>query len=205
MSDVVNDREPIYIAAGDTISFRRFLPDYSAVNGWQLVYEIRGNGQAIEFSSSADESEHVVTVSESVTAEWTPGNVTLAGYAVNVTASERHQIYLAPLKIGTDLQTAAANADTKTLAQKMIVQLGEVILKKADGDLLESQFGETRFKFMTMKEMRDELAYWKELRRNEIALARARNGMPTGMKIIPRMNITLQGAGCGSWPFGGWR
>lgn len=207
VSAAVNDREPIYLAAGDTLSFQRFFPDYLPQNGWSLTYEIRGGGQAIEFSSSADETGHVVTVAESVTAEWTPGNVTLAGYAVNAGASERHQIYLAPLTIGTDLQTAAADDDTQTLAQKMIATLGDVILKKAGGDLLESQFGETRFKFMTMVEMRTELAYWKEMRRNEIALARARNGMPNGMTTLPVMNFAGRGCGNfrGGWPLGGWR
>jgi len=68
MSIPIKNCEPIQITAGDTLSWQRSFSNYPASAGWQLTYELRGNGQAIEFSSTANGDTHVILVSAAITA-----------------------------------------------------------------------------------------------------------------------------------------
>jgi hypothetical protein len=209
-TDNVQWREPIEIASGDTLKFKRYLPDFSAADGWSLDYELRGQGQAISFQSvtDTDGKTHSVTVSTSDTSSWLPGEYALYGYAVNTTSNERNQIYYGTLTVYPDAQTLPAEAVVKTFAQKMVDQIELVMLAKAGDDLAASQIGETRFQYLTPAELRTEHGYWKSVRRNEIALEKARNGKPTGNKIRPRFGVMSSGPGVGMFTRGsgyyGW-
>lgn len=198
-------REPQEFAAGDTLSFSRSLDDFRASQGWSLKYDMRGGSQPIEFISTATNDDHKILVLPAVTATWLPGDYTLAGEAINSGTGETHQIYLGYITITPNLSAMAGNAPAQTFAQQMLAQIEEVLLAKASGDLLESQVGDSRFKFLSMEELRTEHGYWKSVRANEIAIQNAKMGRPTGNKIRPRMNITgyAPQLGSGVWPWGG--
>lgn len=200
-------REPDELAQGDTLAFTKSLGDYPASAGWSLVYEMRGQGQDIEFSSTASGDDHVLGVAAVATAQWLPGGYVLAGYAVNTTG-ERHQIYEAPFVVGQNLQGAPGEIEVKTFAQKMIEQIETAMLAKAGDDLAASQVGDSRFQLLTPEQLRTEHGYWKQVRANEVALQRAKEGKPTGMKIKPRVNVMSTGPliGMQIWRggYGGW-
>lgn len=198
-----NTREPIEMAVGDTLSFTRELPNFSARDSWSLLYEIRGQGQAQEFSSTPDGSSHVILVDAAVTANWTPGICVLSGFAENGSTGARQQIYSGTLNLLPNVPVTTATADVKTNAQIMVEELESVMQKRATGALNESQLGETRFKFKTDKELREAHAYWYEMRKSEIALQRAKAGLPTGRKIGSVMHIINSGPLYGGqFPFG---
>jgi len=187
----------VEIAAGDTLQFRRSLPGFRADEGWSLVYELRSGpmaGPAIEFVSTAQGADHVITVAAAVTGAWLAGEYVFAGYAVS--GEERHQIYLATLTVTPDEVAAAADEPQKTFSQQMLEKIEAVLLGKASEDILESRVGDTLFKYLTPAQLREEHGYWTIARRVEIAKENARNGRPTGNKIRMVANVT---GGTGGW------
>lgn len=196
-------REPEELAAGDTLCFERALRDYPATDGWSLTYELRGGAQPIEFISVADGASHKIEVAAAVTATWLPGDYAFTGYVIK--GDERHRIFYGDFKLWPNAQDMPGNQPVQTFAQKMVAQLELVMLAKAGDDLAASQSGETRFQLLTPEELRLEHGYWSQIRKQEIARERAKLGRPTGNKIRPIFNISLQGSGNlggGVYPFG---
>jgi hypothetical protein len=190
VSQSVPCREPQEFAAGDTLLFQRTLADFSPYDGWKLVYELRGGpaaGPKVEFQSTQDGAAHKIEVAAEVTAAWLPGEYIFAGYAVN--GMQREQFFLATLTVTPDQVAAPADAPQKTFAQQMLEKLEAAMLEKAGDDTIESQIGDSRFRRMTMEQLRSEHGYWKMIRKNEIAIENARNGRPTGNKIRPVFNV----------------
>ena len=172
--------EPIKFSAGDTLTFQRYLFKYLPSAGWQLVYEIRGQGLAIEFTSTAIGNNHVLTVPASTTVAWPPGTCEMEGYAVNSGTSERERIYINNLEILPNLQTPNPAIVVTTHAQRMITLIEAVQEGKATHDLLESDVEGTRIRRLSPKDLRDEYNYWKQIRLNEIRKANSAAGRSNG-------------------------
>ena len=180
MSVPIKNYEPIQIAAGDTLSWQRSLGNYPASQGWQLTYELRGNGQAIEFLSTANGDTHVILVTAATTATWIPGAYQMEGFAGNVSTGERERIYLNNLTVTPNLEGSAPDIDLRTQAQKMIQLIEAVQLGKATHDILESEVEGTRIKRLSPKELRDEYNYWKQIRQNEVKKENSKMGRSNG-------------------------
>lgn len=189
-----NTREPIEMAVGDTLAFTRELPNYLPSDGWSLLYEIRGQGQAQEFTSTTSGTAHEILVTAAVTATWTAGTCVVSGFAEN-TDGRRQQIYAGALEILSNVPETAATMNVKTFAQTMVEDLQVVLESRASGALSESQLGETRFKFKTDEELQKAHAYWSEMRRSEIGKQRGKAGLPTGYKIKSVFKVVNQGQG----------
>ncbi len=172
--------EPRNIAAGDTLSWARYLSNFPASAGWQLTYELRGNGQAIEFESTANGDSHVILVPAATTALWLPAEYVMEGFAGNVASSERQRIFLNNLTVGINLETAPPDEDVKTHAQKMVEIIQGVQSGKNRHDILESDVEGTRIKRLSPKELRDEYNYWVQIRQTEIKAENSRNGRSNG-------------------------
>jgi hypothetical protein len=194
-------REPITVAAGDTVSFTRKLYEYPASQGWNLDYEIRGGAEPISFQSTPNGDLHVIYLAPAVTALWLPGQSYMAGYASNGT--DRERIYCGELTIAPNLEGARGDLPIKTFAQRMVEKLERVMEGTADSTLLESRIGETQFKFLTPQQLTWWHGYWKGQRRQEIAKERAQNGLPTGNKIRPVARVCFSGGGLGVGQFRG--
>lgn len=180
--------EPYTIAAGDSISFRKSLPDFLASDGWTLKYELRGQQVPIEFTSTADGDSHVVFVDSATTSSWIPGDYQFAGYAVLDT--QRSQFFLASITITADLETATGDTPLTTHAQRMLIKLEAVLEGKAGDDILDSEIEGTVIRRMSFDEIYKMRAKYKREREAEIAIQNARNGTPTGRLIRPVVNIT---------------
>ena len=185
----MNKREPTQITQGDTIEFTRCLPNQPATGGWSLLYALRGNGQAIEFTSTASGSDHAVLVPATTTELWLPADYQLEGWAVN-TDGTRKQIYLAGLLITPDLATASPDVDVTTHAQRMLVLVEEQLEACAKNILLQTTVEGTTI----LRERRTELLMLRnryiQERRGEIAAEKAKSGQPTGRKIRTIFAIT---------------
>lgn len=197
-------REPLTLAAGDTLAFSRQLPDYPATDGWSMLYTISGNNAPpLQFQSVASGSAHSLSVPAGTTAQLLPGDYVLTGYAIK--GDERYQVYYGALTVTENTVTEQVQ---KTFAQQMVEKLEAVMLGAADDNLLESRIGETLFKYLSPEQLRAEHGYWKTVRRQEIAMERARAGLPTGNKIRPVLRVKpiqpsvgMFGRGTG---YGGW-
>ncbi len=200
-------REPIQLVAGDTLAFNRSLPDYPASQGWSLLYELRGGAQPISFQSTPINGDaHSLSVDAATTATWLAGDYVLSGFAIN--GAERHRIYYASCPIRPNAVAEPGDVPKQTFTQKMIANLEAVMLGSASDDLLESRIGDTQFRYLSPLELRTEYAFWKEIRRQEVARQRAANGLPTGNKIRPLFKVKSPGPSAGQFGFGtgyqGW-
>ena len=174
-------REPEIFAAGDTLVFQRYLPDYLPDDGWSLHYVLTdpvGGVQLLTFDSATsadDETVHAVNVAN-FAATIPQGDYILTGQVVNATTGEKHQIYYAELSLQPDLAAGTAGGPILTTAQKMIQSLESIL-----ADLYKQKFQETdvqRSRFVAKKtsEVLKDLQYWYEKRANEVNLEAIRGG-----------------------------
>jgi hypothetical protein len=183
--------EPSRITQGDSVIFKRRLNDYPAGQGWYLLYAMRGNGQDIQFTSTADGDNHSIDFEGSEL--WLPAEYQLEGWAVSL--MERHQIYLGSLTITPDLSTAAPDVDVRTHAQKMLASIETQLEKCAQNILLETDVEQTKI----VRESRNQLlklrqSYLQE-RCGEIAAERSRNSLPNQRKRKSVLSIMSPGYG----------
>jgi len=195
-------REPIEFAAGDTLSFKRRLPQFPSAT-WTLTYEIRGGAAAIQFQSTPDTDNvtHQIHVAPAVTALWLPGSMFMEGYAGN--GVDRERIYFGELSIVANLEGSGANIPVKTFKQILLERMETCLLNFTTSGLLETRIGETMFRYTTPKELFFAYGLAYQARQNEIAKQRAQNGQNPGNKILPRARVVKPGPyiGNGIYPF----
>ena len=119
----VTTREPISFAAGDTLQWRRQLPDYPANAGWVITYALVGGPQPITFNSTvdADGISFDIYVAPAITGNWAPGDYILVGYVGN--GADRHQIYYADCPIYQNQEAAIPGQNQQTVAQQNLAQI----------------------------------------------------------------------------------
>lgn len=207
MSNIAR-REPLTFAVGDSLIFNKYLADYLPSAGWSLLYEVRqgaaGNAP-VSFASTPDATNtiHQINVPSATTSAWLPGDLILVGYAVNA-SGERHQIYYGEFELTPNLGTQVDNVPVLTHAQQMIAALEASTLELAAHTINDSDIQQVEIRRARRKELREELAFWREVRANEVALENVRNGRPSGQKIIPQMNVMTPRPSLGfsrAWPF----
>lgn len=84
--------EPQSITAGDTLEWKKALPDYPS-SLFVLKYSLQRIGSPlIRFAATADESGHAVTVAADVTANFLPGVYAWTSFAEGISTGRRHTI-----------------------------------------------------------------------------------------------------------------
>lgn len=128
-------REPLEVAAGDTIQWKRNLPAYPASEGWALKYALRGPA-IIDITATADGSEHLVTVASTVNPAWLAGDYMVQGFVEK--AAERFTIYSGRLTVTPNLAAIAAGTyDGRSHARRVIAAIEAVIEGRASRDQQE--------------------------------------------------------------------
>lgn len=128
-------QEPLQVAAGDTIQWKRSLPDYPAADGWVLKYALRGPG-IIDIAGSADGSDHLISVPAATSAAWVAGDYTARGYVES--GGERFTIYSGRIQVTPDLAAIAAGSyDGRSHARRVIDAIEAVIEGRATKDQQE--------------------------------------------------------------------
>jgi hypothetical protein len=201
--------EPIQITAGDTLSWIRYFSDYPASAGWQLTYSIRGNGQQIDFSSTANGDSHVILVEAAVTATWLPAAYEMEGYAENIASALRERIYKNNLTISQNLEGSSGDTDTRTFAQKMLELTQKMLADALAHNVVESDVEGTRIKRMLEADLQKRYNYWLQIRGNEIKKENSQNGRSNGRNRL-EVFVSPSGQSIGQfgalppvWPFGG--
>lgn len=179
---VMDYREPLEVAAGDTIIWTRILADYQPTDGWALKYALRGP-DVVDIVADADGSSHLVTIN--------PADLTVAGtYLVQGYVEkdgERHTVYSGRLKVAPDLVAAVAGYDGRSHAQKVIDAIEAVIEGRASKDQQELQIDGERLVRIPFEELlRVRQRYRHELAA-EAARERRKQGRGSGRTIKFRL------------------
>ena len=109
---------PATLIAGDTLQFKRQLPDYLPSDSWQLKYSLVGTAGAYSFDASADGDGWLITVASDATASWAAGRYTLTEYVTK--SSTRTTLASRTVVVSQDLAGASAGLDTRTHARKVL-------------------------------------------------------------------------------------
>jgi hypothetical protein len=204
MPEQVLWREPIQIAAGDTLTFTRRIPAYPAGAGWGLTYELTSAaGPAIQFQSVASGNDHAVTVAAAVTALWVSGEYVLTGYAVNVGSAERFQVFFpAPFIVLPNTATGGVGVAQPTHCQKMITSLEATLEQMAQDDLQETSIAGTQFRSEKREDIKKLLNIYYGEHQVEVDRQRSRDGLPNRNKIRMRLRVMSPGMALGTGGFG---
>jgi hypothetical protein len=164
-------REPLTVAAGDTVTWSRTLADYPASTGWVLKYALRGPA-VVDITGSSDGDTHIITIAPADLT--TAGTYAVQGYVEN--GSERRTVYTGRLKVTPDLTAADATFDPRSHAQKVVEAIEAVIEGRATRDQQEMWIDGERI----VRTHFDELLKIRQRYRHEIAAAEARERRSQG-------------------------
>ncbi len=111
------------LVAGDTLNFSTTVPDYTAADGWTLVYRLvaRTGSGAIELTGAADgvdPSLYRVQVPAATTAGWTPGTYSWASWVQQ--GAERHSLSTGVITIAANPATQTGDLDLRSDAKRAL-------------------------------------------------------------------------------------
>lgn len=109
---------PVELRAGDTIRWRRSLPDHQATAGWVLAYALITTTSVHSIATTADGADHVAEALAADTDSWPPGAAQLVEYATNGT--DRVTLNSLPVRVLPDLAAASAGTDLRSHARKVL-------------------------------------------------------------------------------------
>lgn len=149
---------PAVLQAGDTISWRRALPEYPASQGWVLHYRLVNTGGHIDIAASADGDDHVITVAAAASAAYTPGDYTAVEYVVN--GPDRATIGQTAIAIKPDIPSMGAGFDGRTPAQRALADLRTALSRwlSSQGHVQEYEIAGRRMRFANVGEIRSRIA-----------------------------------------------
>lgn len=124
--------EPSTITAGDTVSWKKTLPDYPATAGWALTYAIKGPTAIAAITAAASGDDHLISITAAATTAWAAGDYWWTGYVTK--GSERHQVASGTLKVRPNLATVSSTYDGRSHVKKTLDALEAVIEGRASKD-----------------------------------------------------------------------
>lgn len=189
-------REPVQIAAGDTLKFQRRLNDWLPADGWAITLTVttEDGQQVFQTVSGPDPTNnfHTFNIANFLGAQ-PPGNYILSEEVIcapgGIAPGEQHQIYEQILKLLPNLNAGAAIGDLRTRAQKKLAALEATYDELSQKILQESDAQRNRFLVRDQKKVEDSIRYWKEVRVSEIQVENAKNGRPPGNVIQPLFSV----------------
>lgn len=177
--------EPEKIRAGETLRFTKTLADYPASDGYSITYSFRAkSGSKIDFTTTADGSNHLAEVAFADTATWLPQ--TYQGVGVVSNGTERFQIWAGQLEVLPDLSAMDQGADTRSQAKRTLDNINAVIEGRASSAILKSSVEGTTLERMPASDLlmlRDRYAL---IVFNEEEAQRAAQGKPSRKNIYIR-------------------
>lgn len=141
--------EPTVFAAGDTAKWEISLPDYPASDGWGLSYVLVSAAGKITFSAGADGDDHLVNVSATTTAEWSPGY-----YHWQARISKSGEVFTVrqgSIEIRAGF-SSVDNLDARTHAEKMLAAI-EAWLERRDPGVAEYEIAGKRMKYIPIPDL----------------------------------------------------
>ena len=177
--------EPSSLRAGDTLAWRKVLPDYPATE-WTLGYTLINSSAKITITGSADGVEHVINVAAATSGAYTAGKY---DYVAHVTkGAERVTVGSGRIEVLPNL-AAATTYDNRSHARKMLDAIESLLQNKATADQLDLL--ETQFDTRVMKRDPGKLFALRDRYRAEVAnedrAERLRQGLDTGRRIQTRL------------------
>lgn len=148
-ADIPNE-VPREVRAGDTLSWRRQLPDYLATDGWSLSYTRVSATSAGTFAAAAEGDNFQITVPAETSAAWPAGTYTFVEFVTR--SGERHTLAEYRVTVLPNLAAATGGMDTRSHAQKVLDNINAWMESKSL-TAGEMQLGDRRIRNYTLTEL----------------------------------------------------
>lgn len=171
MAIEIPDTEPARVRAGDTVTWRKSLPDYPATDGWVLYYRGINATAKFDITATADGADHLVSVPIATTDDWTAGDYTLIAWVADGT--ERASLPTSRITVLPNLAAVAvAGYDSRTQAKKMLDAIDAALISLSTGERLavvEAEVAGRRLKYNIDGLMKLRNLYAAQVRAEEAA------------------------------------
>lgn len=177
---------PPFLQAGDSISWRRELPDFSALDGWVLNYRLINAAASIDIVCEADGASHLVRIPATASAGYEPGDYTVTEFVTRGT--DRHTLGTYTTKVLVDLAAQPAGFDARTDSQRALDDLRAALRRwlSSQGHVQEYDIAGRRMRFASAAEIEGRIRMAeREVQRDKDAVRIAAGGA-SGKRILVR-------------------
>ena len=177
--------EPASVTAGDTIQWKRTLPDYPAASGWVLKYRLINAAGKIDITASASGADHLVNIAIATSAAWPAGAYDWQAFVEK--AGERYTVGYGRITVKPNLAAQSAGYDTSSQARKVLEAIEAVLEGRASQSHQDMEVAGRRirhFSFAELLSLRDK--YRAEARAEEAAENLSR-GLGVPNKVLVRL------------------
>jgi hypothetical protein len=181
----VKSFEPETVTAGETITWRRELPEYPANEGWVLSYALVNEISQITFNASADGRAHVVQVPASESDGWSHGF-----YSWQAAVSKDDQRFVVgqgTITVRPNFAAAHDGLDARSQARRTLDALRDTLEGKASNDQLAISIRGRSISRMSASEVIKWLDFYEKQVAREESEERARRGMKSRRLIRYRI------------------
>lgn len=176
--------EPTRISAGDRWLWeRQDISDYPA-GTWTLSYALSKSDKLITLTAAANGSYHRVDVPAATTATYPAGRYTWAAYVTS--GSDRRQIGSGEIEVRPNLAAATSGADSRSFAQQRVEQC-EAAMRARDPAVASYSINGRQIFFQELKQVLEELNYWRTEVAKERRQADLDSGRPLGGRLLARV------------------
>lgn len=186
MAAPIPTTEPTIITPGDTVKWKKSLPDYPVTDGWDLSYELINSGQRIVINASGSGADHLVVIAATASIAYAPGI-----YDWRARASKSGETYTVGTGRCTIAQGFGAVSDARSQARRTLEAIDATLEGRATSatEMYEIQTpggGMRKLKHVPIQELlvlRDR--YRADVAREDAA-ARSAAGLPNPGRIFVR-------------------
>lgn len=176
--------EPQSIIKGDTLKFKKSLPDYSAADGWTLAYTFLGPTKQT-VTATADGADFLVSAS---TSAWTAGDYAYQGKVSK--GAEVYTVSTGSITVKPALADGTAGTDQRSQTKRILDALLAAFEGRASRTDLQysiSVGGSSRtIQSMTHAELLTAIKQYRQWYAAEQTAERINKGLGTGRKILTR-------------------
>lgn len=176
---------PASAMAGDSLSWRKSLPDYPA-SAWTLTYSLINADGKITITGTADGDEHVLSAAAATTAAWDAGDyqwvATVAG------GTERHTVGTGRIAIKADIVAQLGGLDARTAARRALDDLRAALATwiSTKGHVQTYTVDGVQMSFATAADLRARISILEREVAREEAAERIAAGLGSGRRVLVR-------------------
>lgn len=176
---------PASAMAGDSLSWRKVLPDYPAPT-WTLTYSLINADGKITITGTPDGDEHVLSASAATTAAWDAGD-----YSWVATVSDgtnRHTVESGRITIKADIVAQLGGLDARTAARRALDDLRAALATwiSTKGHIQTYTVDGVQMSFANAADLRARISILEREVAREEAAERIAAGLGSGRRVLVR-------------------
>lgn len=177
--------EPREITAGDSIRWRRSLPEHPPADGWTLKYALVNAGGNISITAVPDGGDFLVEVSPTDSGGWVSGDYTWVAYVEK--SGERRTVDRGEIRVHPNLAALTGGYDTRSHARRMLDAVCAVLEKRATATHLSYQHDGRQLQYIPHSELLELKEHYAREVAKEEALERARKGLSRRNRVLVKL------------------